>query len=351
MTQHEQKPESNFTTMRVPSWPDLNPDPFVFVIVGRGRMSFYKDGRVVADFVEPDEAAKDFVKSIEDHYRGYILEAEARGAAEQEEQGIEAAKDEGANYVLTSLALLFGRDGFEIRDGSETWEGDVNATLEGILKAGGLIDDEGDLLDLATLKDRFAEQRRKDAEGAEPVAYRWAYDVPKGRDSLWHFGGDLPEPRPERPEPKHVTPLYTRPANVAALEARVVELEGERVRAVSRLRSQIVGYRKTQHSRIAKSLARTLHVVYGETYRDSDFEHVAVVEDMLRARAETAESRIAEAVMTERERCASKLDEVAKHLAHPWGSHLTEEGIAVKEACTARVEQEAAAIREGGEHG
>ncbi|GBR20960.1 hypothetical protein [Asaia spathodeae] len=60
---------------------------------------------------------------------------------------------------------------------------------------------------------------------------------------------------------------------------------------------------------------------------------------------------IAEAVAAERERCASRLADVAKHLARPWGSYLTEEGIAVKEACAARVEQEAAAIREGGEHG
>lgn len=57
---------------------------------------------------------------------------------------------------------------------------------------------------------------------------------------------------------------------------------------------------------------------------------------------------IEEVVAAERKKIASKLDEVAKHLARPWGSSITEEGIAVKEACAARVEQEAAAIRRGG---
>ncbi|WP_025824198.1 hypothetical protein [Asaia astilbis] len=54
-------------------------------------------------------------------------------------------------------------------------------------------------------------------------------------------------------------------------------------------------------------------------------------------------------VTAERERCANRLADVAKNLGRHWGSHLTEEGIAIKEACAARVEQEAAAIREGGE--
>lgn len=180
--------------------------------------------------------------------RRFTVESEARGAAERETQDIEEAKDEGANYVLTSLALLFGKDGFEIRDGSETWEGDVNATLEGILKAGGLIDEEGDLLDLATLKDRLAEKRQKDVEGVEPFIIVDALYKP-GVSALYSHTANAAEAEKQEPfgyfpkrlvgrnwsgatikrecspqsEPK--IPLYTRPANFAALEDRVKELK------------------------------------------------------------------------------------------------------------------------------
>jgi len=191
--------------------------------------------RVVSS--SPDEqiaVGQDHHTRLERAVRAVI--AEARGASEREAQDIEEAKDEGANYVLTSLALLFGRDGFEIRDGSETWEGDVNATLEGILKAGGLVDDEGDLLDLTTLKDRLAEQRWKDVEGAE----RWEFEEPEyhvqgmgcgledhsihDRYEAMAYGWDQAVERCIERIPEE---LYTRPANVAALEARVKELEGE----------------------------------------------------------------------------------------------------------------------------
>ncbi|WP_041242747.1 hypothetical protein [Gluconobacter oxydans] len=68
-----------------------------------------------------------------------------------------------------------------------------------------------------------AQQRRKDAEGQEPVAWVDAEDLPS-------------EECQRRPchlilkrTPIYSTPLYTSPANIAALEARVKELEAEKV--------------------------------------------------------------------------------------------------------------------------
>lgn len=132
------------------------------------------------------------------------LEGGASGARIRE---IADAQPDARDDILAFAAEWFAFDGSDLSDN--------NLEVQQAAK-----------LKHSPFPEHAAEQRRKDAKGAEPCAYRWAYDVPKGRDSLWHFGSDLPEPRPERPEPKHVTPLYTRPANVAALEERVKELEG-----------------------------------------------------------------------------------------------------------------------------
>lgn len=70
------------------------------------------------------------------------------------------------------------------------------------------------------------EQRRKDAEGYEPV-----YQIKlKGGNGSWQDVADL-ETYQEFIEPHWLRrTLYTRPANVAALEARVKALEVERDR-------------------------------------------------------------------------------------------------------------------------
>lgn len=51
-------------------------------------------------------------------------------------------KDEGATYVLKSLAECLGLADWSIQSGSETWEGDVSATMYRILVDAGVIDDE-----------------------------------------------------------------------------------------------------------------------------------------------------------------------------------------------------------------
>jgi len=69
-----------------------------------------------------------------------------------------------------------------------------------------------------------AEQRRKDAEGAEPVGY-----VLAGLKELFSNPADPLSAAMilASKDAPHIVPLYTRPANVSALEARVKELEAQ----------------------------------------------------------------------------------------------------------------------------
>ncbi len=48
----------------------------------------------------------------------------------------------GANFVLDRLAKALGLERWTIRDGSETWDGDVAATMWGILHDARVIDPE-----------------------------------------------------------------------------------------------------------------------------------------------------------------------------------------------------------------
>ncbi|GBR02131.1 hypothetical protein ACFFGF_04945 [Asaia lannensis] len=64
-----------------------------------------------------------------------------------------------------------------------------------------------------------AERRREDAEGTEPFAWGVTLDIEMGYPFLAHK-------TPISPIPARNVPLYVRPANVTALEARVKELEG-----------------------------------------------------------------------------------------------------------------------------
>lgn len=86
-----------------------------------------------------------------------------------------------------------------------------------------------------------AEQRRKDAERAEPVA--WQYEV-KGLGEwqngevgygpdVWRLKCGYIKPDRDDPDYRSLSPLYDHPANVATLEARVKELEGEGERRIA----------------------------------------------------------------------------------------------------------------------
>ncbi|MFT8354544.1 MAG: hypothetical protein ABF617_08060 [Gluconobacter japonicus] len=79
-----------------------------------------------------------------------------------------------------------------------------------------------------------AEERAKAAEGQEPVA--WQYEA-EGLGEwinrevgygpyIWRLCCSHYKPDMGRPSYRNLSPLYDRPANVAALEARVKELEG-----------------------------------------------------------------------------------------------------------------------------
>ncbi|MBF0892526.1 hypothetical protein HKD28_14070 [Gluconobacter sp. LMG 1744] len=78
-------------------------------------------------------------------------------------------------------------------------------------------------------EDGAAEQRRKDAEGQEPVAWHY-YDEEDDDDrGGWRYSSSKPSSRYE-----DVHPLYTHPANVAAQAVRIAELEAENGRLRSR---------------------------------------------------------------------------------------------------------------------
>lgn len=58
------------------------------------------------------------------------------------EDPYEESRTEGANFVLDRLAKALELDRWTAHDGTETWDGDVAATLWGILHDAGVIDPE-----------------------------------------------------------------------------------------------------------------------------------------------------------------------------------------------------------------
>lgn len=59
-----------------------------------------------------------------------------------ERDDCQAQKDEGATYVLKSLADALHVEDWSIKDGSEEWEGDVWATMFSILVDAGVVDED-----------------------------------------------------------------------------------------------------------------------------------------------------------------------------------------------------------------
>lgn len=58
------------------------------------------------------------------------------------EDAVEAAKDEAADYVLDHLAKALGLKQWSNKEGSESWDGDVYATLMGVLYDAKVLDPE-----------------------------------------------------------------------------------------------------------------------------------------------------------------------------------------------------------------
>ena len=72
----------------------------------------------------------------------HYLRTAAPTAQAKEAPTYDDGRDEAANFIFTGLSEALGLDGFTIQDGSETWDGDVRATLMGILRDANVIDEE-----------------------------------------------------------------------------------------------------------------------------------------------------------------------------------------------------------------
>lgn len=65
--------------------------------------------------------------------KGMIMDNEMEAA-------FDAARDTAVNFVFERLAAALGLEEWTVRDGSETWEGDVAGTLWGLLTDADIID-------------------------------------------------------------------------------------------------------------------------------------------------------------------------------------------------------------------
>ncbi|WP_025886485.1 hypothetical protein [Asaia prunellae] len=152
-----------------------------------------------------------------------------------------------------------------------------------------------------------AEQRRKDAEGAEPVGYvsrRGLEQLTAGKGASSSVQSIYRNPDNSWP-----IPLYTCPANVAALEARVKELEAEvkEEQRISNLRAEAI--------------------------------------DNLTNRCAAMEQEKHEAVAEERERCAKLCEGIS--LENLWQRIFSCGEKAISDTYEARAKDAAADIREG----
>lgn len=114
-------------------------------------------------------------------------------------------KDDGATFVLTTLADMIGAKDWTHADGSEEWEGDVRGTAYNILVAGGVVDDENGFV-ARHLRPGFAhcptcngdfDQAEWDASGACPECETPKPSlnepaIPAGMKP-WHGGDSAPE--------------------------------------------------------------------------------------------------------------------------------------------------------------
>ena len=101
---------------------------------------------------------------------------------------VEAAKDEGATFVLEELAEMVGVSDWSIQDGSESWEGDVSATAYHILVQAKVINDW----------DNSVARHQTDAQMAAPdaLAAELAALDAKATPGPWRVGSQLGEPYP-----------------------------------------------------------------------------------------------------------------------------------------------------------
>jgi len=101
-------------------------------------------------------------------------------------------RDEGANFVLSELAHALKLERWEQKDASETWDGDVHATLMGILYGASVLDPE-------------TNERVAYPEKGDPIAWR----VRQFEDQRWNYVADKEAVRPGNW--KFADPLYLHP--------------------------------------------------------------------------------------------------------------------------------------------
>lgn len=96
-----------------------------------------------------------------------------------EVSGPQEQKDEGATYVLKSLADALHVENWSIQNGSEEWEGDVWATMFRILIDAGVVEEDHHTVathaEIAALRpdaEKYRERCRRDREHAENARMR-----------------------------------------------------------------------------------------------------------------------------------------------------------------------------------
>ncbi|OHD05723.1 MAG: hypothetical protein A2095_04165 [Sphingomonadales bacterium GWF1_63_6] len=78
---------------------------------------------------------------LESH-KGHQRVAAELATLKAERDDCQVQKDEGATYVLKSLADALHVEDWSIKDGSEEWEGDVFATMFSILVDAGVVEED-----------------------------------------------------------------------------------------------------------------------------------------------------------------------------------------------------------------
>lgn len=157
----------------------------------------------------------------------YISEAEARGRAELQAENarLREGLEKAANDISKSKSRpVNGVSGLTI-------EATMLNTVYYV--PGAVLSDIYDVLD-ATTQTPAGRLEAFDMQMSDPVAWRWTYEMARGRDAIWHFGPDWPTIRNhEGAAPCNIEPLYRAPScrpvqsrRVAAIDA-AMDQEGK----------------------------------------------------------------------------------------------------------------------------
>jgi hypothetical protein len=131
------------------------------------------------------------------------------------DEALTLAKDEGADFVLVELGKALGHEHWTQQEGSETWDGDVHATLMHLLRDAGVLDPETD----APL---FGTRRSITSQASEGAVVAWRIRERPGFP--WQFVDYDPARMPNVRGWEH-EPLYASPSKrVERLETKIEAL-------------------------------------------------------------------------------------------------------------------------------